>query len=361
MTAAAPLRVAAVLDATGGDRRAARASARRLPPRRAGWSRTRSSPAAVTHLFCSRAAGAVHVPERRPREVRLVHVPPHRARHHHRRPRPPSRRRRRRRLFVFPGGPGRRPSSPRASPPAPAARCSRTSSRPSRRGDGLVCRRTAYSGHLTGRLRAAARVPGASRWTRAGHDARVEPPDEHAVQTEAELLEDDVSAPPPAPRDRTAGAAADRRPGDGAVPRRRRPRRREPRRRGTPRRRRRAHGRRLRRHPAGRDERLGRRRTARSASPARARPRPSASSPGPPARRPSSGASSAPASSPPSTPTTTRRSSARPTPSSPATPSPSSRRSPTSIVTSAAWTTSAPATIRIVSPPLRRQIVHFCA
>ncbi len=62
--------------------------------------------------------------------------------------------------------------------------------------DRLTCRRTAYAGHLTGEFELGPRpwcVTLEARWA----DARVEPPEEHAVQAEAELLEDDVSVPLP--------------------------------------------------------------------------------------------------------------------------------------------------------------------
>ena len=193
MTAAATLRVAAVLDATGA---AAERHARAL----GGFLRDGlvvadgATPAAVTHLFCARDSGAGHVLEAPTREVRLVHVPPHRpdiitaaltafqtgggAD-----------------LFVFPAGPAGRGLAAGVAARTGGSVLTDVLSATAA-GDGLTCRRTAYAGHLTGQFELRPR-PWCITLDASWADSRVEPPDDHTVQAEAELLEDDISVPPP--------------------------------------------------------------------------------------------------------------------------------------------------------------------
>ncbi len=193
MTAAATLRVAVVLDATG-------ATAERHARALGGFLRDGLTvadgvtPAAVTHLFCIHGAGTGHVPAAPSRDVRLVHVPPHRpdivtaalsafqigggAD-----------------LFLFPPGPGGRELAARVAARTGGSMLTDVLSAAAV-GGGLRCRRTAYAGHLAGEWELGPR-PWCITLDAGWADSRPEPPEEHAVQTEAELLEDDVSVPPP--------------------------------------------------------------------------------------------------------------------------------------------------------------------
>ena len=193
MTAAATLRVAVVLDATG-------ATAERHARALGGFLRDGLTvadgvtPAAVTHLFCIHGAGTGHVPAAPSRDVRLVHVPPHRpdivtaalsafqigggAD-----------------LFLFPPGPGGRELAARVAARTGGSMLTDVLSAAAV-GGGLRCHRTAYAGHLAGEWELGPR-PWCITLDAGWADSRPEPPEEHAVQTEAELLEDDVSVPPP--------------------------------------------------------------------------------------------------------------------------------------------------------------------
>lgn len=193
MTAAATLRVAAVLDAT-------EAAAERRARALGGFLRNGLvvaddvTPAAVTHLFRARDAGAERVLAAPTRDVRLVRVPPHRpdiiaaalatfqagggAD-----------------LFVFPAGPAGRELAARVAARTGGSVLTDVVSVAAADG-GLTCRRTAYAGHLLGEFELGPR-PWCVTLDASWADARVEPPDEHAVQAEVELLEDAVSVPPP--------------------------------------------------------------------------------------------------------------------------------------------------------------------
>jgi electron transfer flavoprotein alpha subunit len=194
VTAAGTLRVAAVLDATGA---AAERHARAL----GGFLRDGleladgAEPSAVTHLFCAPDAGAEHILAAPTREVRLIRVPSQRpdviaaaltafqagggAD-----------------LFVFPSGPSGTEAAARLAARAGGSVLTGVLTARETAGGGLTCRRPAYAGHLAGEFELGPR-PWCITLDAGWADSRAEPADEHAVQAEAELLEDDVSAPPP--------------------------------------------------------------------------------------------------------------------------------------------------------------------
>lgn len=193
MTTAPAPRVAAVLDATG---RAAGRHARALGGfLRDGLDTCAAGCDAVTHVFCAPGAGPGAPLAGAPtRDVRLVRVPEHRpdlvtaalaafqtgggAD-----------------LFVFPGGPrGTEHAARLAARTGGVVLTDVLSARLT--AGGLSCRRTVFSGHLTADLHLGPR-PWCMALDASWDDARVDPPEEHVVQAEAELFEDEVSAPAP--------------------------------------------------------------------------------------------------------------------------------------------------------------------
>jgi electron transfer flavoprotein alpha subunit len=194
VTAAVPLRVAAVLDATGP---AAARHARAL----GGFLRDGLALAegaqceAVTHVFCLAGAGRDDTLAQAPTSaVRLIRVPPRRpdamtaalaafqagdgAD-----------------LFVFPGGPtGGELAARLAARTGGTALTGVLAARLTPAG--ITCRRAVYSGHLTGEFALGAR-PWCIALDAGWADASVEPPSAHVVHAEAELPVGGVPAPGP--------------------------------------------------------------------------------------------------------------------------------------------------------------------
>lgn len=193
MTAGDVLRVAAVLDATGT---AAERHARAL----GGFLRDGLAPAdgvraaAVTHVIARDDAGSGGVSVAPTSRVRLVRVPPHRpdvttaaltafqtgggAD-----------------LFVFPAGPSGTELAARLAARTGGSLLTGVLSADVS-GGRLWCRSTVYAGHLAAEFELGPRpwcIVVDAGWA----DARVEPPEEHVVEAEAQLTSGDVSTPPP--------------------------------------------------------------------------------------------------------------------------------------------------------------------
>ena len=191
MTAAATLRIAAVLDGTS---RTAERQAQAL----GGFLRhglrlpADTTAAAATHLFYADDADRERLLALAPtRDVRLIRTPPYRAdlmaaalsafeagggAE----------------LFVFPGGPLGTELASRLSVRAAGGVLTGVLDA-GVRGDRLACDRTMYSGHLKGRLELGPR-PWCVTLDAGWADSRVDAPADHVVQTAAEMLEEDVSA-----------------------------------------------------------------------------------------------------------------------------------------------------------------------
>ena len=194
MTAARTLHVAAVLDATGrGAERRARALGAFLRDGLALADDTRTE--AVTHVFCAADAPREDALAQAPtRVVRICRTPPHRpdliavalaafeasggAD-----------------LYVFPGGPlGTELAARLAARAGGSAATDVQEATPS--DEVLTCRRAAYANHLTAAVGVGPR-PWCITLDKSWADASFSAPADHVVQTEAELLEDAVSAAVP--------------------------------------------------------------------------------------------------------------------------------------------------------------------